>query len=100
MHIYCKNCGKEMYYKFSLLRNNGKIKCNYCNKIYMLNDINYNRKVFYLIFVPLTVILVAICLMNKSIVDFVIRLLLSIIFIDYIKYIFILYSIRKNGFKE
>lgn len=99
MNIYCKNCGKKIHYKFRLLRSNSKIKCNYCDKVYTLDDINYNRKTFYLIFVPLEMILIAICLMNKSIIDFIVRLLLSVILVNFIEYLFISFSIRKNGFK-
>lgn len=99
MNVFCKNCKKKMHYKFRVLHSNSKVKCDFCGKVYRLNDIKYDKRFFYLIFVPLVMILITICLMNKSIVDFIIRLLLSVILVNFVKYVFISYSIRKNGFK-
>lgn len=99
MNIYCKNCGKTINYKYRLLRSNSRIKCNSCGKIYKVDDIKYNKKLYYLIFMSLNIILIVICSMNDSIIDFVVRLLLSVIFVNFVEYVYISYLIRKNGFK-
>lgn len=99
MKIYCKNCGKVINYKFNPFKSSSKIKCKNCLKVYKLKDINYNKN-FYIFFSVLVVlILLIIYSMHKSTVDLIIRFILCVEFGDLFQYIFMVYSIKKHGFK-
>ncbi len=100
MKICCKNCGNEIKYNFNPLKNSASIKCNKCKKKYRLDDINYNKKMYYIITIPLMCVLIVICLDYKSIIDFIIKFIVCVEFADIVQYFFTVYSIKKYGFKE
>lgn len=99
MKICCKNCGREIKYNFNPFKNSAKINCKECGKVYRLKDINYNKKIYNFVVVPIVLILaVVICSLYKSTLDFIIRFILCVEFGDFIQYIFTIYSINKHGF--
>ena len=102
MKICCKNCGNEISYNYSFnpLKSSGKIKCSECKKIYTLDDINYNKKIYYLVIILSMTILIAVILNNNSTMEFIIKLIMLGKFGDFIQYIFIVYSIKKYGLKK
>lgn len=99
MKICCKNCGNEIRYNFNPIKNSSKIKCNKCKEVYRLDDINYNKKMYYLIITPLVFILVTFCSNHKSTIEFIIKFIICAEFADIVQYIFVVYSIKKYGFK-
>ena len=100
MKICCKNCGNKIRYTFNPLRNSARIKCSECKKMYKLDDINYNKKIYNFIIIPLAIIPCVFCLDNKSIVDFIIKFILCVEFANIVQYVFTVYSIKKYGFKK
>ena len=102
MIICCKNCGHKIKYSYSFYpaKSSVKIKCTKCKKIYMLNDINYNKYLYYLIMIFSMTILIAIILNNNTTIEFIIKVIIFGKLGDFIQYFFMVYSIKKHGFKE
>ncbi len=105
MKVLCKNCGKEIIFKYRLFRYNGSFRCKYCGRKYTIDDTNFNIHERAMKSIPFCLAggAIGVGMTGKiftSWIEIIVILIILSLINDYIQYKFFVKCIEKYGLKD